>query len=176
MSSTAADTLRLFLALWPDEITRNRIATISRDIAGTCAINSANLHLTLVFLGATSHERRLCYEQALQNIDIPQLQIQLNRIGYWPKAGILWLGSDKTPANLTSLVAELNQRLSHCGFRPERRRFRAHITLARNHKTTPPALHEIGEPFSWHTNQIVLVKSITGSDGSRYDVIRRWHP
>jgi 2'-5' RNA ligase len=176
MSSTTANGLRLFLALWPDEVTRDRLAAISRSVAGKHAIDPFNLHLTLVFLGATADERRLCYEQALHGLPVPHLQIPLNRLGYWPKSSILWLGPDKTPANLIKLVAELNQRLSNCGFRPERRRFRAHVTLARNHARIPPPLDEVGEPFSWHTNQIVLVKSITGSDRLRYDVIRCWHP
>lgn len=176
MSSATTEVLRLFLALWPDDVTRDRIAAIGHNAAGKHAIRPANLHLTLVFLGATPAGRRQCYEHVLYDLPVPSLQIHLNRLGYWPDPGILWLGPDRTSDKLGGLVCELNLRLSRCGFQPERDfdRFRAHVTLARKYKKIPPLLQEIGEPFYWHADQIVLVKSITDSGRSHYEIIGRW--
>jgi 2'-5' RNA ligase len=174
MCSNATETLRLFLALWPDSKVQAKIAAIARKVAGRRAIKTANLHLTLVFLGATETGRRLCYEQALRGLTVPPVQLELNRLGCWPKPGILWLGPQRTPDNLIRLVDELKQRLSDCGFRAHRRPFRAHVTLARKFNEIPPDLHQVGEPFSWYSNQIVLVKSVAQPDGSRYDVLQYW--
>lgn len=168
------EVLRLFLALWPDDETRHKLASISRKMAGKQAIRAENLHLTLVFLGATSSRQRLCYEQALQDLTVPTLQLTFDQLGCWSKAGILWLGPSHTPDDLTNLVLKLNQRLSDCGFQPERRPFRAHVTLARHFNKRPGDLAEFQEPFSWRTDQIVLVKSITKADGSDYQVLRCW--
>ena len=166
--------LRLFFALWPDETIRNELALMSRRLVGKRAIKPANLHLTLVFLGTVLTEQRVCYEQSLQGISIPPLQLRLDHLGHWPKPGILWLGPSETPAELTDLVAQLNQRLSQYGFTPERRPFRAHITLARNFTDKAEIPGEFGEPLSWQTNQIVLAKSELKSDGSHYQVLRHW--
>lgn len=164
---------RLFLALWPGDRERRAMAGLAEAIPGGRKVRPANLHLTLVFLGATSQERLACYEQALQGIEVPSLTLTLDRFGYRRKPRIVWLSTSHTPQLLQDLVAELHRRLESCGFTPERRSFHAHITLAR--KFPGPATAESpAEPLCWHLDQIVLVESVTEKGGVHYEVLRRW--
>jgi hypothetical protein len=77
------------------------------------------------------------------------------------------------PAELSSLVQDLNRRLESCGFSPERRPFQAHITLARDFTgPAPPA--ELEHPVIWRTGQVALVESLQTGWGVRYAVLAHW--
>lgn len=175
MSSTnnAQGQRRLFLALWPGEGERQQIAELARQAAGRRRVRDANLHLTLIFLGATTPEQREAYEAALVEAPIPTLELVLDRYGYWPQSRILWLGSSRTPPELYELVAELHRRLRGCGFVPERRAFQAHITLARKFTGRIPA-EPLKTPVRWSVSAIALVESQPSPEGSCYEVVRRW--
>lgn len=164
---------RLFLALWPDERERRHMAELAANAAGRQCVRDANLHMTLVFLGATDADRRGVYEQALTDLTVPSLALRLDRYGYWPRSRILWLGLSQTPPELYELVADLHRRLRGCGFRPERRAFQAHVTLARDFAgPAPKALPD--PPMDWRIDGVVLVESRLGATGSRYCVLRGW--
>jgi len=121
MCAPTGDERRLFLALWPGDAERRQLAELAAAVAGRRRVRDANLHLTLVFLGATDAARLAAYEAALTDLAVPSLELILDRYGYWPRPRILWLGSSHTPPELYELVAELHRRLHGCGFTPERR-------------------------------------------------------
>jgi 2'-5' RNA ligase len=162
---------RLFLALWPGAHERQQIAELAKQVAGRRRVRDANLHLTLVFLGATTPEQRTAYEAALADMPIPPLELVLDRYGYWPQPRILWLGSSRTPPELYELVAELHRRLRGCGFVPERRAFQAHITLARRFTGQVPT-EPLKKPVRWPISKIALVESLPSPEGSCYEAIR----
>jgi 2'-5' RNA ligase len=164
---------RLFLALWPPAAERARMAALTCTLSGGRKVHPDNLHLTLVFLGATRNECLLCYEQALRGLIVPTLTLILDRLGYWSRSGILWLGASQIPAELITLVQELNRRLESCGFSSEERPFQAHITLARDW-VGPAPLTSLAEPLSWQVDQVVMVESRHEDTGRRYEVIGRW--
>ena len=57
---------RLFVALWPDEETRQRCATISNALAIGQAqpVPAANIHVTLLFLGNLAAETEAAFKLA----------------------------------------------------------------------------------------------------------------
>ena len=164
---------RLFLALWPGEVERAQMAELAAQVAGRRRLRTANLHLTLVFLGATDAVRLAIYETALADVPVPELELVLDRYGYWPQPRILWLGSSRTPPELYELVAELHRRLRRCGFMPERRVFQAHLTLARQFPGPAPA-QPPAVPIHWRSSEVALVESTLDRQGSSYQVLRRW--
>jgi 2'-5' RNA ligase len=164
---------RLFLALWPAETERQQMAELAASVAGRRWLRDANLHLTLVFLGPTDAVRLAAYEAALADLPVPELDLALDRYGYWPRPRILWLGSSHTPPELYELVAELHRRLRGCGFTPERRAFQAHITLARKFPGPAPK-QPPAAPVRWRIGEVALVESLRGENGSHYQVLRRW--
>ena len=171
--SIAEASRRLFLALWPEETERRRLADLAAGVAGRRRVRDDNLHLTLVFLGATDAARWAEYEAALANLSTPPLELILDRYGYWSQPRILWLGASRTPPELYELVAELHRRLRGCGFTPERRAFQAHITLARQFPGPAPA-QPPATPVHWLVHDLALVESLREDGGARYAVLRRW--
>ncbi len=173
MCSPNSDERRLFLALWPKDRERRQLAELATTVAGQRQVPDANLHLTLVFLGATPADRLTAYAAALADLSVPQLELLLDRYGYWPRPRILWLGSSRTPPELYELVADLHRRLRACGFAPERRAFQAHITLARKFPGPAP-VQPPATPIRWPVEDVALVESLRDRTGSRYQVLRRW--
>ena len=178
MNATAPNK-RLFLALWPDPEVRGQLAQVSGLIKAGRPVNLANIHMTLVFLGATEAERQNCYERALAQIIAPGFELYLNRLGYWRRSGIVWLAPQTPPAELISLVEQLKSALLSCGFRPEKRPFKAHITLARKYPATawpiarlssaPSAIH-----IRWRINRFALLESLFVKGGVHYRELRTW--
>ncbi len=178
MSSTGPDAApearrRLFLALWPDAHVRQAMAAIAGKASGGRVVRPANLHLTLVFLGATDAHCLACYERALDGLVVPLITLRLERLGCWPRRRILWLAPAETPAELVDLVAQINARLASCGFTPESRPFRAHITLSRKYARPRPRPIEFDPPV-WVTRRVVLVESSSTPRGVRYAPLRCW--
>ncbi|MCB1921665.1 MAG: RNA 2',3'-cyclic phosphodiesterase [Candidatus Competibacteraceae bacterium] len=172
-TNNAKEQRRLFLALWPGETERQQMAELAKQVAGRRRVRDANLHLTLVFLGATTPEQLAGYETALENLTMPTLELTLDRYGYWPQPRLLWLGSSCTPLELYELVAELHRRLRGCGFVPERRAFQAHITLARRFTGRIPA-EPLAMPVRWRVSAVSLVESLPSPESSCYEVLRCW--
>lgn len=174
MSPAPAETpRRLFLALWPTPNIRQQVAELATTVAGPRRVPDANLHLTLVFLGATDSNSLLAYETALATLTVPPLELTLDRYGYWPAPRILWLGCRQSPPELSELVNDLHCRLRHCGFIPERRAFQAHITLARRFTGTLPKKPP-KTPIHWNLEDVSLVESLQAEAGTRYEVRQRW--
>lgn len=164
---------RLFLALWPEQAIRQQIAALAASAAGRRRVRDDNLHLTLVFLGATPAERLIAYQTALTDLPVPALDLVLDRYGYWRQPRILWLGCRETPPPLQALVADLHQRLRACGFIPERRAFQPHITLARQFAGPIPT-YPSAAPLRWPVGKVALVESILEQTGVRYQVLKYW--
>lgn len=164
---------RLFLALWPADADRHALAALAARIAGARRVRDDHLHLTLVFLGATSAVQQATYTAALADVSVPALELRLDRCGYWPQPRILWLGCSQTPPELLALVADVQQRLRGCGFSPERRAFQAHITLARQFPGPAP-IQQLATPLHWSVRELVLVESLRQEGAACYQVLRRW--
>ena len=173
MKAPVRDERRLFLALWPEATVRRQLAALAAEAAGRRRIPDANLHLTLVFLGATSSTHQAAYEAALVGLRVPNLELILDHYAYWPRPRILWLGSTQSSPELSELVAELQRRLRGAGFVPERRAFQAHITLARKFPGPAPVQPPV-TPIHWSVGEVALVESQLSAEGSHYQVLRRW--
>lgn len=175
MPSAQTDCERLFFALWPEPHVRVRLerlvrgATVGRIDRPVAA---QKLHLTLVFLGACTLRQRDCMIAAAGQVRAAQFSLCLDRMGYWRRSRIVWAGTEVTPPELTELVNALNARLGPCGHQRESRPFQAHLTLARK-AVSAVALTPI-EPIIWPVQAFCLVRSVTTSSGSQYEILRTW--
>jgi len=144
MSSTptaATATICAFVALELPRVTQAALATeivhLEKAIPGIRWIDPYRTHLTLRFLGWTTRERLDALEPYLARAAkaCSPLAVTLSGLGTFPPAGpghprVLWLGID-LPRSGASLQAECDAGAVHCGFPPERRAFRPHVTLGR---------------------------------------------
>ena len=171
----AAKTLRLFFALWPDEATRERLAGWTRAIhraGGGRAMRPENVHLTLAFLGGTDATLLPAITAAAGRATTSPFTLRIDEPGYWRHNRIAWAGVREPPPALDALVADLRAALVEAGIAFDPKPFAAHITLVRNARPgfELPDL----EPIDWSVRGFVLVRTVTGREGSAYEVIRRW--
>ena len=135
-------------------------------------VPAANLHITLVFLGNVTEEQCQCLESMAGEIRAEPCTLTLDSFGFWPKPRILWLGPSRLSPELLSLVGSLNRGIQRCGFVPEKRAFRPHLTLARK---ASHALQRAPEPaIHWTVDRFTLVESVMSPEGSHYQVLRHW--
>lgn len=168
------DTQRLFFALWPDEGVR---AAAERALEAEPPergrrVPRENWHITVAFLGDCSAEQRACYEAAASAVDAPAFELSLDRMGYFPRPQVLWCGASEVPDALARLVEGLNAGLAECGYQPDRRPFRPHMTLVRKARGARP--RDLAEPIAWSVNELTLVASELRRDGAHYTVVGRW--
>jgi RNA 2',3'-cyclic 3'-phosphodiesterase len=167
-------TQRLFFALWPDEETRGRMESVQHRFKRyqACWTRPDKLHVTLVFLGNVEAARVPNAVEAAAGLRGSPFHLVLDYAMPIYRSGMLWLTPKQLPDELNSLVKELTTRLQPCGFEPEARRFRPHVTLARK-LSGKPNCQEI-DPIDWPIDSFALVESKTDNAGSHYIVREVW--
>ena len=166
--------MRLFFALWPDGETRQFINRHTRSlvrVAGGRPVPVEKLHLTLAFLGPVGVERIAAIEEAAATVDFEPFELTLDRLGYWPRLRVLWIGPQNWPPQLGALNDGIWTALGTCGFEREARPFRPHLSICR--KASPPK-GGLARAVSWTPPGFVLVASTTDPRGARYQVLASW--
>lgn len=165
---------RLFFALWPAEAQRTALTAVTGPLPAELGrrVISANLHITLLFLGAVNNATRQNLESAAGRIIASPFVLTLDHYGYWPKPQVVWMGSQVTPPALFGLVHALRQAALACGLRVDSRPYRPHLTFCRKVRQ-PPRLPEF-TPVTWPVAGFSLVESRSTPDGVRYEPRRAW--
>lgn len=169
-----SESLRLFFALWPDDEVRKQLGKIQREAAlqhRGKVVKVDNLHITLAFLGNVPTTDLPCLEKMAERIRFTPFTLQLDHLGVFTRARVLWLSASGVPDALQGLASEVNEGVEACGFDVDKRPFKAHLTLMRKVKY----LRDFPiKPITWQVNSFCLVQSHTWPEGVQYEVIRRW--
>ena len=169
---------RLFFALWPDQALADAICTSTQKLVHSTRgrpVSPERLHVTLAFLHNVDAARLPAVVAAARTIEISPFDLVLRRIGYWYRSRILWLGpgSQTDQESAGQLAHAVWAALAPVGFTPERRPFRAHVTLAR--KAHPPdSVSQEIDPVCWRAQEFALVESLTGRRPSGYRLLERF--
>lgn len=167
--------LRLFFALWPDDPTRARLADWTRAIhraGGGRATRPESVHLTLAFLGSTPAAALPAVIAAAGRVPPRAFELRVDEPGYWRHNQIAWAGVREVPPELAALVGDLRAELVAASVAFDPKPFLAHLTLVR--KAHPGFKLPRLAPIDWPVRDFVLVRSVTGPDGSAYEVAARW--
>ena len=160
---------RLFYALpCPPEIAAGIDAwRQERRFAGRL-VPSANLHLTLAFLGHLEEDHLPLLQQLPLRLPLTELAFDLclDRLDCW-HGGLLHLAPSRVPGQLLQLAEGLAELLAEAGLPTERRLYRPHLTLARDSRRPAPS---DCPAFAWRVEELVLYSSERG----RYLPLSRW--
>lgn len=168
------DHRRLFLALWPDPGLQSALAGLGRNCQAQCGgrlVPEHNLHATLVFLGELVSTQADAVCACVDALPPPRVTLQLDRVGFWRKPGIVWAGPRAAPEALTVYAGRLQDALRRLGFHIDPRPWALHVTLIRRARKRPRI--EVS-PMTWSCGEVLLVASTLYPEGARYKPVRRW--
>jgi 2'-5' RNA ligase len=169
----AAETVRLFFALWPDSNLQATLAAWAKQAAGRGrAMRRENLHLTLAFLGATEAALVPDLIAIASGVRFAPIRLPLDRVGDWNHNRIIWCGASEELSVLTSLVEDLRKQLDAGRIHYDRKPFVSHVTLVRDATGLPavPAWH----PLIWEASDFALVGSTRVDGRVTYQVLERF--
>ena len=167
--------VRLFFALWPDVASVTTTAALAQQVAlksAGRAVPTANIHLTLAFLGHQPQTSIASIMQAVAGIEEPAFDLGLDRLDYWRKVKVAWLGTDASPPELAALNRRIVASLSDVGIKSDDRPYHPHVTLAR--KATVPISERLERAIAWRIADFSLVASVPGQSGSTYRRLAQW--
>jgi RNA 2',3'-cyclic 3'-phosphodiesterase len=153
MTTATTNQIRLFFALWPDEVTRSALTRLQFSLQGN-KIRYRNFQITLAFLG---------------DQDGYEMNLQIDQLGYFARQRIAFASMKRGSEELNRLQAKLTAELTAHDLKFESRAlFRPHLTLAREAEN--PVSFKF-DPIIWHAKQIALIKSVMHEDGVHYEVL-----
>ncbi|MET3107778.1 2'-5' RNA ligase [Oxalobacteraceae bacterium GrIS 2.11] len=154
---------RLYLALWPDRDTQNRLQSMRHAWTWpktAKVVKPESLHLTLHFLGDIPDQRLPDLIQGLK-VPVQPFDLILSRPQLWPQ-GVAVVKPNSVPMELMQLHERLNKALQNLGISIERRTYRPHVTFARNATDAIPPTAQQVQPVLWQNKGYALVKSQNG--------------
>lgn len=179
MPGTESDkSKRIFLALWPDESTRQQLFKVQQQLRKEPDLRSAsivipeNLHMTLHFIGSVSPEVVKALEHSLNSVQCNGFELKVNTAGCFSKARVFWLGLKNVPSRLEELERTTALCIRECVENYQLVPYRPHITLFRKVKTSME--QAIFPEISWQVKSFSLVESKTYPEGVQYRVLKDW--
>lgn len=177
MRGPGAETLRLFLALWPSPAEQQRLAgavEAAVRAGGGRAVPAAHLHLTLVFLGNVRTDlvatlAALARGQLAAITAKDALALSFVALEPWCRPQVLVALPEREPQVLGALAHSLASTTSAAGCAPDLKPFRAHVTVAR--KVPRSAAGAAMSPVTWQCECVALVRSDAGPTGPLYSVV-----
>ncbi len=178
--------MRLFIAIsLPDEV-RSELEEFIRECRVSAPklkwVRTANLHVTLKFLGETPEAKRTEIGEALAAVKVSEpIPIEVRGLGFFPNARrprVLWAGVESS-AGLSALAEKIDQSMHAVGFAREARPFSPHLTLARIDDGVLPAAfaamveRESKREFGAFTGtEFHLIQSKLKPSGAEYTVLQ----
>ena len=130
------------------------------------------MHVTLAFIGGWPVARLPTLLDAAANVHGEPMNIALDRLGAFRRAGIAWVGPSLVPDASTRLAASLADALSAAGLPLDAQPYRPHVTLARHCRGPFP--EGAAGPFGFDADHFVLMQSQTRAEGVRYQSLATW--
>jgi len=171
--------MRLFVGLPLPEDLRQRLAGLGSGLPGARWVAPGNLHVTLRFIGEVDDGEAEDLDAALGLIRAPAFDVTVGGVGCFDRGRevhTVWAGVEAGEA-IGHLYEKVESAVVRTGCQPERRKFKAHVTLARLRGTpvrrvgdyiqTRQGFH--GGTFTAH--RFTLFCSHLGHTGAHYEAL-----
>ena len=164
---------RLFFALWPNEAVRQRVEDVQRRLAlpGRPA-RPHQFHVTLAFLGMQPAEIIPDILAVASELSFASCRVVMDRIGRFPRNGVLWLGASEVPEELAGFQHELVGALLDAGIGYDRKPWTFHLTLYRKLRNAPGIMDPV--EIEWALNGFRLIESVGVKNGVEYRTLGHW--
>jgi len=140
-------------------------------------------HLTLKFLGQSDRDLVPEIKNCLGRLEFHSIYLQGKGCGFFGSRGqyrVIWLGAGGEVQKLKLLADALDRDLRSLGFEPEKKQFKAHLTLARikNFVASDPwkdfcaYIEELNWP-GFKAREVVLWQSNLTPQGPEYSALMR---
>lgn len=136
-------------------------------------VPAANFHITSVFLGQIDNFQLDQLTHAIEKCSFAPFSLRLDKLGYWSKPKILWLGSESVPNEAAELAEGLTSIAKQCKVTVQERPYVPHVTLVRKVNNNAPApLFPPSIPCSFDT--LHLFESVSGKHRVHYPSRAQW--
>ena len=186
---SALKAIRAFVAIRVDAAVERAIddfiAQLRAHNDGIRWVSSANLHLTLKFLGPSvpiEQIDRICAELEPIAAATIQFALEASGVGAFPdlrRPNVLWIGLRSEA--LKDLATRVDYAATRCGFSREQRAFNPHLTIGRmkrrrlDRKTRAALEAANNRDFGASTiREMTLYRSITGAGGPTYEALSKF--
>jgi 2'-5' RNA ligase len=184
--------VRTFVAVSLDLRATRRVADVQAKVHQTLGPRSAqlrwvpptNLHVTVKFLGAIDAQLVAAIRDAIRRVAAKTrtFRVRAKGLGAFPDAlspKVLWLGVEAEGGALDALSAAIDDALHGIGFPKEKRKFHAHLTLARVKDAAGLALGAVFEQVGpadcgdSAVSEVVVYRSDGKPSGAEYEALER---
>lgn len=177
--------MRAFIAIPMSDAIKEGILAAGLRLSSTGIkatwVKAGAIHLTLKFLGDVDMDRTMEITHALEEAagGIGPFSIRVRDLGAFPngrRPRVIWAGVDEETGALIRLVENIEERLSHLGFKKEGRRYHPHITVGRVRGAPKDLSTHLAEPFETEDQEVeelVLFQSELHSSGAIHTPLSR---
>jgi 2'-5' RNA ligase len=166
-------THRLFFALDPDDGVRRAVSRVQQDLdLDARRVPPANFHVTLAFLGMQRSEAISQVREVAAQLTFPSCRVTLDRVGWFRRAGVLWLGATHIPDPLRAFQRDLVGALLDAGIGYDRKPWELHLTLYRKLRKASPIMPAVD--IEWTLEGFDLFESVSVKRGVEYHSIGHW--
>ena len=182
--------IRSFIAFDIDsEPIIRRLFEVQKTLVNTGAnlkiVKPQNIHVTMRFLGNISPNMVDSIYEELEKVSFTPFEIELRGLGAFPTlkyARVVWTGIKKGAEELEDISDQLEPRLQRLGFKPDRKGFSPHLTIARvrSGRNKTELIRTIQEFEDYQFGMIKasclrLKKSVLTPEGPIYSTLREVH-
>jgi 2'-5' RNA ligase len=122
-----------------------------------------------LFLGDISYPVAECISQGIQDVMVQPFHLSLDRLGFFEKKEIFWVGPSIVPVELESLFKSVRNCVQHCGISKLSKRYIPHLSLLR--KCNVPISNPDFAPIKMEVDEFHMIESRLDRDRARYYVV-----
>jgi len=184
--------VRAFLAVNLDLRATRRVADLQAKVHEALGARSTqlrwvpptNLHVTMKFLGAIDAQLVAAIRDAIRPVAAKTraFRVRARGLGAFPDVAspkVVWIGAEAEGGALDALAVAIDDALLGIGFPKEKRKFHAHLTLARVKDAAGlglgAAFEQVGPADCGDSvvSEVVVYRSETKPSGAEYEALER---
>ena len=188
--SSEIEMWRLFAAVPLEEPVRRLIHDVQRELESENWplrwVDPDRIHLTIRFFGETPTTAVDDLKRVLSGVARRSRATlyQTGQLGAFPSMAtpqVIWIGLEGRLKSLEQTADLVEKSAKELGFRPEKRRFQGHVTVARV-RNDAPTIEEFGAvaehltlpPIDLPAERLQLIRSILSPHAPSYSVLGEW--